>query len=476
MTSSVLVIVSGDTLTTEMEVDDAVPVSGLLPQWAHRCSSRPFEEIVLYGADNTTVLDPGLTLAELGLGYGAVIRLAGRDDERVRPSPAPPPASGPTAGTPEEPARWPPPDILLSPPPPVPSPAPTDLDHPSRGARPHGSHFEEGHLPAQVPAPRRLWVAVRAAATRSSTPAPTTGTFAKPTKTTARQRFRAALLASNRSHHLETMIRTAPLRRCVVIAVVSPKGGPGKTTVTALLGTLLAELRRDPVVALDANPDLGDLKDKLSDKGPAALVDDLAEWLDGHPNATPAELWARLGVGPHGLRYIATPRPPECSKERMIDAADFDLYATLITRMRDYAGVILVDCGTGLLDPPVRAALAAADQIVLITDSSATTARQVVAATGLLPPSTPTWLVANKMPRKGSMLDLGQVVAALPLLEGVTVIPLPSGGKLAENIVTPQFTWSDAPPEWQEPIRELAARLAHAWPPTPSDLAPGVGP
>ena len=36
---------------------------------------------------------------------------------------------------------------------------------------------------------------------------------------------------------------------------------PGKTTMTALLGMLVAELRRDPVIALDANPDFGDLKD-----------------------------------------------------------------------------------------------------------------------------------------------------------------------------------------------------------------------
>jgi MinD-like ATPase involved in chromosome partitioning or flagellar assembly len=148
----------------------------------------------------------------------------------------------------------------------------------------------------------------------------------------------------------------------------------------------------------------------------------------------------------------------------MIDAADFDLYEGLIRRLRDYAGIVLVDCGTGLLDPPVRSALGAADQIVLITDSSATTARQVVAASGLLPPDTPTWLVANKMPRRGSMLDLDRVVAALPHLKGVTVVPVPGRGQLAENIVVPGFSWTDAPREWQEPIRELAARLASWWP------------
>jgi MinD-like ATPase involved in chromosome partitioning or flagellar assembly len=92
---------------------------------------------------------------------------------------------------------------------------------------------------------------------------------------------------TSREHNLEMLIRSAPLTR-VVVAVVSPTGGPGKTTMTALLGMLLAELRRDPVLALDANPDLGDLRDRLADESaPAMLVDDLARWLDEHPAADP---------------------------------------------------------------------------------------------------------------------------------------------------------------------------------------------
>ena len=44
---------------------------------------------------------------------------------------------------------------------------------------------------------------------------------------------------------LERMIVSPRLLRCVTIAVVSPKGGVGKTTTAALLGALLAFLRRD---------------------------------------------------------------------------------------------------------------------------------------------------------------------------------------------------------------------------------------
>ena len=51
------------------------------------------------------------------------------------------------------------------------------------------------------------------------------------------------------------MIHAPLLRRWVTVVVVSPKGGVGKTLVTAILGSLLAFLRRDRVIAVYANPD-----------------------------------------------------------------------------------------------------------------------------------------------------------------------------------------------------------------------------
>ena len=43
------------------------------------------------------------------------------------------------------------------------------------------------------------------------------------------------------------------------VAVISPKGGVGKTTISFVFGNLLAEQLRLRVVALDANPDFGTL-------------------------------------------------------------------------------------------------------------------------------------------------------------------------------------------------------------------------
>ncbi len=304
---------------------------------------------------------------------------------------------------------------------------------------------------------RRFGRAVKALFSRRAGPAPQPGQFAKASAPKAGKRYRDAIQANDRAYNLDRMIREAPLARCMVIAVVSPKGGAGKTTITALLGMVFAELRRDPVLALDADPDFGNLKDKLGRPGePAMATDELAAWLSDEAAVTPAELAARLGAGPHGLRFLPS---PVGDLDRMVKAADVDLYRQLLARLRDYQGIIVVDCGTGLLDPPVRAALETADEIVLVTDSSADTAGLVVTAANHLP-RTPTWLVANKMPSRGATVDLPRVQAAIPQLRGVTVIP---EQRLTENIVTPQFTWDDAPEAWQEPVREIAARLANSW-------------
>ena len=54
-----------------------------------------------------------------------------------------------------------------------------------------------------------------------------------------------------------------PLRGCYRIAMLSLKGGVGKTTITATLGATFASIRGDRVVAVDANPDRGTLSQKV---------------------------------------------------------------------------------------------------------------------------------------------------------------------------------------------------------------------
>src|SRR5215210_8832915 len=59
---------------------------------------------------------------------------------------------------------------------------------------------------------------------------------------------------------LERRIRTQPgVTRPNTIALISPKGGVGKTTSTFIVGNLLATHLKLRAIAVDANPDFGTL-------------------------------------------------------------------------------------------------------------------------------------------------------------------------------------------------------------------------
>ena len=62
-----------------------------------------------------------------------------------------------------------------------------------------------------------------------------------PVRTSALQSVRTAWAASDYRHRLDQRIIAPRPTRCVTVAVLSPKGGPGKTTVTALLGFLAGD-------------------------------------------------------------------------------------------------------------------------------------------------------------------------------------------------------------------------------------------
>jgi MinD-like ATPase involved in chromosome partitioning or flagellar assembly len=256
---------------------------------------------------------------------------------------------------------------------------------------------------------------------------------------------------------LEARVTGPRLLRCVTVAVVSPKGGVGKTTVTALLGTLFALLRRDPTVAVDTNPDFGSLGRVLT-PDQSWYVDDLARLVAEDDELSLTALESHLGRAIHGLLVVPAPTDPE----RMA-ALDEGAYRQLIARLKDYFSLILLDCGTGLQDPASAAAIAAADQVLLVTDALPASASLVVESTGLLHQwGRPITVVVNRMPVKGGMLDLERLSHYLPTARGLVVIP--DDMFAATKLAVGSFDWRDAPASWQGAVRRLAAVLVADWP------------
>jgi len=431
MNDTVIVTVSGDRHEETFEADRHQPLGNLLSGWAARCSSLPPGQLTVVDDGDGRRLDPSLNLAGIGASYGTTLRLVGGACPSLADDMLPEPAGA--VAPPAEAAG--------------PAPAASEVTPASGACLPVG-------WPQQVGWLRRRTMALGASLSRAA--APSAESFALPDKPGPAARWRRSMAATDRLALLKEQVRTASITESAVIAVVSPKGGVGKTTITGLLASLLAELRRDPVLALDANADFGNLAARLcSPERRGMSAPDLWAWSQGR-EVSPAALAQQLGQGPHGVRVLGSPG----ETAGMLAAADHGLYEGLFGWLGDFGGVIVADCGTGLLDPPTRAALEAADQIVLVTDSAADTARLVVEAGQHLASGRPCWLVANKVPRRGARVDLDAVRSALPGLAGSVVVPAVD---LAENVLTPAFRWEVAPGPWRGPVRELAARLAWNW-------------
>jgi MinD-like ATPase involved in chromosome partitioning or flagellar assembly len=322
-------------------------------------------------------------------------------------------------------------------------------------------------LPRRQGAARRLVGAVGALVSREPPPpapepmVPAPGTYVPPGQLTVPRRPRALTRSRDRwrtsayEHRLERMIQGPQLARCATIAVMSPKGGVGKTTVSALLGTLFALLRRDRVVAVDTNPDFGSLGRCLT-PAHGIYVDDLLAVLDS-PELPVTALDANLGRAVHGLMVLPVPGDPA----RMA-RLDENAYMRVVRRLQGLVGMVLLDCGTGLHDSAARAALRTANQVLLVTDANPATASLVAEAAGVLRErSTPTWLVVNRMV-PGSRLRLTALEVHVPHAHGLLVLPEDEAG--ANRVAAGTFDWRDASPAWRRAVREMAAVLVAAWP------------
>ena len=401
-------------------------------------------------------------------------------------SPPPPPAAatgGPPAAAPARPPTPPPPDPTPSLPDPAPSPPPTpppapaeERPAPAPGPPPTPLLLERTRMvlpprrsrlvragrslreadsggnparPTAVPEPARE-------APPSTASAPSPAALSLPSPGSPLGRARSEWGAGDYVTQLDRAIAAPRLRRSVTVAVVSPKGGVGKTTVTALLGTLLALVRRDRIVAVDCNPDFGSLGRALSPEHDL-FVDDLVGVLS-RPGLTATELDASMARAAHGLMVLPAPTDPA----RMA-RLDEPTYLDVIHRLQAFAGVLLLDCGTGLQEPAAKAALASADQLVLVSDAEPATA-SLVAEAGVRLGQTerPMILVVNKMRSgRGLKLDIDRLSSLLPTATAAVVVPDDpvAAGQLAGG----SFGWDAAPAGWRVASREMAVALLADW-------------
>jgi putative peptide zinc metalloprotease protein len=197
--------------------------------------------------------------------------------------------------------------------------------------------------------------------------------------TWSRFRERIRTLATSegerREQELDRALRDAPrATRTNTIAVVSPKGGVGKTTCTFLVGNLLAEALNLRVVAVDANRDFGTLASLAPDD---ARVDrtlaDLLPHLD-HIDSV-SDVLAYVSQLPSGLHVLAAPEQAE-----VMAAMTPETYGDLLDLLGRFYEVVLLDLGTGIVDPLAQFGIRRADQALLVTTPEYVTADKVLGA------------------------------------------------------------------------------------------------
>jgi MinD-like ATPase involved in chromosome partitioning or flagellar assembly len=192
------------------------------------------------------------------------------------------------------------------------------------------------------------------------------------------------------------------------VAVLSLKGGVGKTTTTVGLGSTLASLRGDRVIAVDANPDRGTLSDKVGLETSATVRDLLNERARVRRYA---DVRAFTSQAVSRLEVLASDRDPMISV-----AFSDDDYCEVAGVLEHFYSICITDCGTGLLHSAMTGVLRLADQIVLISSPSVDGARSPSATLDWLAAHSYGDLVRNAVvvlsavrPRSRSTLDLNRL-------------------------------------------------------------------
>jgi MinD-like ATPase involved in chromosome partitioning or flagellar assembly len=159
-----------------------------------------------------------------------------------------------------------------------------------------------------------------------------------------------------RDAQLESVIRS-PLRGYYKVGVLG-KGGVGKTSVAASVGSVFAELRpADRVVAVDADTAFGRLGSRIDPMTHGSYWELAAD----QNLQTFADLQTRVGHNAAGL-YVLAGEP--ATSRRVLDPA---VYREAIRRLDRHFTISIVDCGSTMDAPVTQEALRDVDALIVVS-------------------------------------------------------------------------------------------------------------
>ncbi|MEV7511914.1 MinD/ParA family protein [Streptomyces sp. NPDC091201] len=356
--------------------------------------------------------------------------------------PPPPAAFGPREGY-----AYPPPAAATPQPAPQATPQPQAYDPRSAGQWPVGPGQQHHQAQPQPHDPRYQAAAPGGGAPLGYTAAVELSSDRllrgrqKPKNNNAGGRFRFGGKAAEAERQRKLELIRTPVMSCYRIAVISLKGGVGKTTTTTALGATLASERQDKILAIDANPDAGTLGRRVR-RETGATIRDLVQaipYLNSY-----MDIRRFTSQAPSGLEIIANDVDPAVSTT----FNDEDYRRVIETVGRQYP-IILTDSGTGLLYSAMRGVLDLADQLIIISTpsvdgaSSASTTLDWLSAHGYADLVSRSLTVISGVRETAKMIKIEDIVQHFETrCRGVVVVPfdehLAAGAEVDLDLMRPK--------------------------------------
>ena len=244
-----------------------------------------------------------------------------------------------------------------------------------------------------------------------------------------------------------TAVPKPEVKRGRSIVVTSGKGGVGKTTTTANLGTALADAGRS-VVVVDADVGLRNLDVVLGLEN--RVSKHLLDVIEGKCTLDEALVRDRVR---RNLQLL-----PAAQNREKDDVPEAKM-AELMQQLQERFDFVLIDCPAGI-EQGFRNAVIGAHEAIVVTTPEVSAVRDADRIVGLLPQNIVTKLVVNRvrpaMVRKGTMMSVADVNAILRL-ELIGVVPDEREIIIATNRGTPVIDIEGS--ETGAAFRRIARRL-----------------
>jgi MinD-like ATPase involved in chromosome partitioning or flagellar assembly len=248
-----------------------------------------------------------------------------------------------------------------------------------------------------------------------------------------------------------------PVTGCHRLAVISLKGGVGKTTTTAALGAMFADLRGDRVIAVDANPDRGTLGERVPRESGATVRHLLAERDQLHRYSDVRSFTSQDRTRLEVLASDSDPHVSAAFSERD--------YRDTVAILERFYNLVLTDCGTGLLHDAMRGILGLASSLVVVSSASLDGARSASATLDWLEAHGFDGLARNAVVVISSVRPGGGIVDLKELEEHFSarcreVVTIPYDRHLEAGGV---LELDELEPKTRDAYRQLAAAVGEAF-------------